>query len=760
MLPRIHASYPLALMVRPFLKKHPLLLPVAFLVLLILLPYWKLATMQGFVITDDIFTSDIMNEGFPYRHYISEALKKGELPTWLPYIYGGIPLLARAEAGVCYPFNLLLFGLLPPYVALNLVILLTLITAALGMYFYARELDVGMSGALVAALSFAYSGFMVSHIKHLSMVGTVCWFPFGLLVIERAFRRRAPSQLLWLGCVFGLQHLSGHTQTAYYSGLVYVCYVGFRLLSFKEKAGHAQRKVKSTTRPDPATLQWKPYALWFILAMMFGVGLSAVQLLPTYELVGLTQRAGGVTFDYAASYAYDPANFKTFFYPLANGDISNATYTGDSIFWEDYGYVGLLTFLLALVAVVRSWNQWHVRFFAFTAVVAYVFVLGPNTPVYEAAFYAVPGMKFFRFPTRFLFVVDAALCVLAALGATGLLAGRRAPERSKLLISPLGVAVVTIVIADLLFFQLRQNPIVDAHRWREEPKTVQRLKQDTSLFRIFSPGASEVHKAAFASARGWSGDLQPYIDQREYLQPSSNVLYGLSSADGYAQLTPNYVVDIWGDQNRGGLILQTASLAEGRLVPQASFRKIMNLFNVKYVISPWEIAAHDWELLERKPRLFIYRNPDVLPRAYFVERPRVAATPEIAKQILLSEDFDPTREVILHENVTPGLSTTGGGSATVEQYRTNRVEISATTTSGGILVLSDTFYPGWNAYIDGVRTNIYRANYCQRAVVVPAGSHTVEFRFESPTILWGFVISCGTWLGGAGLAAMKRRHST
>lgn len=744
-------------MLTSLLKQYPTRVPVAFLVLMILLPYWKLTTMQGFVITDDIFTSDIMNEGFPYRHYISEALKKGELPTWLPYIYGGIPLLARAEAGVCYPLNLLLFGLLPPYVALNLVILLTLITAALGMYFYVRELEVRVAGALVAALAFAYSGFMVSHIKHLSMVGTVCWFPLGLLAIERAIKHRAPSELLSLSVVFGLQHLSGHTQTAYYSGLVYLSYFGFRLLSIKGKARPAPRKAKAASQPVAAVLQWKQFALWFFLAMTLGVALSAVQLLPTYELVGLTQRAGGVTFDYAASYAYDPANVKTFFYPLANGDISDATYTGNSIFWEDYGYVGLFTFLLALFAVVKVWRQWHVRFFAFTAVIAYVFVLGPNTPVYEAAFHAVPGMKFFRFPTRFLFVVDASLCILAAVGVGKLLTGRLAPESQKSLITLPEFGIVIMVIADLLFFQMRQNPIVDAHRWLEEPKTVQRLKADESLFRIFSPGASEVHKAAFAAAKGWTGDLQPYIDQREYIQPSSNVLYGLSSADGYAQLTPNYVVDIWGDQNRGGLILQTASLADGKLLPQKSFLKIMNLFNVKYVISPWQIAAENWELLEQRSQFFMYRNPDVLPRAYFVERYRVAVS-EAGKQILLSEDFDPGQEVILHEKPPLDPGKIGGrGTAFVEQYATNHVVISTTTASSGILVLSDTFYPGWNAYIDGVKTRIYQANLCQRAVVVPAGSHIVDFRFESPTILRGFVISCCTVLLTAGMVVMKRR---
>jgi hypothetical protein len=729
----------------PFLKNSPSVAPIAFLVLLILLPYWKLTTMQGFVITDDIFTSDIMNEGFPYRHYISEALKKGELPIWLPYIYGGIPLLARAEAGVCYPLNALLFGTLPPYVALNLVILITLLTAALGMYFYAREVDTGVLPAILAAATFAYSGFVVSHIKHLSMVGTVCWFPFGLLVIERAVRRSDRYVLLWLGAVFGLQNLSGHIQTAYYAGLVYIVYFLFRLLSMRKETTTAKRK--SQEHVSPLT----PFGVWFLAAMALGVGISAVQLLPTYELVGLTQRSGGVTFDYAASYAYDPSNIKTFFYPYANGDIGNATYRGESIFWEDYGYVGVIPLLLALYGAIKSWRAWHVKFFVLTALVAYAFVLGPNTPFYEAAFYLVPGMKFFRFPTRFLFVVDTALAILAAIGMTRLIASHRARN--------LQYALVLVTVGDLLFFQLRQNPIVHAQQWLTPPAIVQRLKEDDSLFRIFSPGGTETHKAAFSAAQGWQGSLQPYLDQREFVQGSSNVLYNLFSADGYAQLTPNYVVDIWGDQNRSGVILTTASLTpDGRFLPKDSFHKLMDLFNVKYVISPWEISSRTLTFVQQHGNALLYRNPTVLPRAFVVGKYTIASNPEAGKALLVSDEFDPRRAVIVYETL-PYARTEDSlrASASVERYETNEVVVSVSSSSAGILVLSDTFYPGWKADIDGVETNIYQANLCQRAVVVPGGTHTVRFRFASSSIAWGETLSVASVAVLVTLAIVRRR---
>ena len=88
--------------VKSFLEKHPAAFPISFLILVVLVPFWKLTTMQGFVITDDIFTSDLMNDAFPYRYYLSEVLKSGQLPLWYPPVYGGFPLLARAEAGIAF----------------------------------------------------------------------------------------------------------------------------------------------------------------------------------------------------------------------------------------------------------------------------------------------------------------------------------------------------------------------------------------------------------------------------------------------------------------------------------------------------------------------------------------------------------------------------------------------------------------------------------------------------------------------------------
>lgn len=729
-----------------FLKEHTSSLSITFLILVILLPYWRLTTMQGLVVTDDIFTSDIMNESFPYRYYISEALKNGACPTWLPSIYGGIPLLARAEAGACYPLNLLLFGLLNPYVAVNLVILLTLMITAVGSFFLARELETGVIPSLVAAVSFAYSGFMVSHLKHLSTVGTVCWFPVGLFVIEHAIRRRQSKMLLWLAAVIALQNLSGHIQTAYYSGLVYLCYFGFRVLAER----HREVKSLSKQTPTHGDAPW-PFTrmaiVLFSVSVIVGVGISAVQLLPTYELVQLTQRSGGVSFAYAADYAYDPANVATFFYPPARGEISKATYSGSSIFWEDYGYVGLITVLLALYAVLKCWRTWHVRFYTIAAIVAYVLVLGPSTPVYGAVFSIVPGIDYFRFPTRFLFVVDASLALLAAFGLSKLQKsiGRSKGRSHTGQVAVAGSVVLILVVCDLLYFQMRQNAIGGAAEWSVPPQTAERIKKDKGLFRIYSPGSADMHKVAFAAARGWEGSLQPYLAQREFIQPSSNVLYGLFSADGYAQLTPTYLVDLWGDQNRPGLIMSTATFARGEFTAQPSFVRIMDMCNVKYILSPWPVRSGSLNSLGKTGPVFLYENPTVLPRAHLVGKYFRASSVESAKERILSGEFEPATEVILYESPHfVGDSLHSKSNVTVENYSTNEVIVAVSSDAAGLLVLSDTYYPGWKAEVDGRQVEILKANLCQRAVEVPAGTHTVRFHFDAPTIRIGAGISVAT----------------
>jgi hypothetical protein len=717
---------------------------VAFIVGLVLAAFWKLTLMRGIPITDDIFGSDLMNENLPYRFSLGEALRSGHWPLWAREIYGGFPLLARSEAGVCYPFNIILFGLFSPYVALNLTILLTLATAGVGMYFYAREIGASHVGSILGGVALGFCGFLIAHLKHLSMANGACWLPLGLLLLERAIKGRDRRCLLWFGLIFGLQHLAGNAQVAYYAGVLYALYFPLRLLNQLKDAAAATVASSARARVRIAArgaLTWS-----FIGMLILATLLAAIQLLPTYELVSFTQRAGGVTFEYASTYAYDPRDFWTFFYPYSNGDIGNLTYTGKGVFWEDYGYVGAVTMLLAIYAALRSWRTWHVRFFSICGVVSYVLVLGPATPLYKLVFEHVPGMGYFRFPTRLLIVTDVALVALAALGLTKLADQLAiAASRGSRLASAIPATLLAVTVCDLLHFQLRQNPIVDAALWLKPPQTVEILRQDPSLFRMFCLGGNHAHRRMFTRAGGWEGSLQPFVDQREFIQPSSNVMYGMASPNGYANLIPSYIVDIWGDQNRAGIITQSASVQGDVFAPASLFWKLMRMYNVKYVTSFWPFApAPNLAPAGEYGGAYLYRNDDILPRSYLVADVLPAADDAVALGMLRSEVFDPARSVILPD--TPPGFRAGDAEAVrthveISRYTTNEAEMKVQASRAAILVFSDSYYPGWVADVDGNETTIYRANITQRAIVVPGGEHLVRFRFQPKSVAVGCWIS-------------------
>jgi len=581
------------------------------------------------------------------------------------------------------------------------------------------------------------------------MIESVSWFPLGLYIIEKSIRqvvraRGGERSLLWLAPVFAMQHLSAFTQVAYYSAIVYVTYFVFRLArrqrELSEKGGDARRVPPAEGRMN--FLLRTPLTWWFAGTLLIGVGLSGVHLIPTYELVTSSHRASGVSFDYASDYAYDMRDILTFIHPPANGLIGDATYRGRGIFWEDYGYVGLLTIVAALYALVGWKKNWYVRFFAVTVVVAYLLVIGNNTPVFGIAYNLVPGMKYFRFPTRFLFVVDFGLSVLGALGLArfgGRVYGNMRAGRGI----PRGVmegGFLALLVGDLLFFQLPQNPIIDARRWFAPPANARFLSEDHGIFRIFSPGASQAHTAAFTKAGGWRRSLDPYVEQREYIQINSNVLYGLSTPDGYIPLSPDYVVDLWGDMDRPGKIKQTASIQHGQFHATPAFGKAMDAFNVEYLILPWRVEGINLVLLKESAGVFMYRNPTVLPRVRMASVVRRAATPEKAQAILFGEEFDPSKEVILEDLTAAGMSRdTTASSVIVESYRLNEVRIRVNAGQPGYLVCADTYYPGWRALVDGKEAPILRANVCQRAVAVPAGEHAVRFTFEPPSFTMGWM---------------------
>ena len=297
------------------------------------------------------------------------------------------------------------------------------------------------------------------------------------------------------GLVLAQQVLSGFPQSTYICCLVYGAFALFRAWSGFFRQGLWRSPLAMLGGLGAATL--------------LGAAAGAIVLLPLGELASTADRASARGWDWSTQPAYWLPNALTFIVPYVNGDISNNSYVGPPLFWEDYGYVGIATFVLAIYGGYRAWRRPAVAFFIGLTVIAYLFVLGSATPVFRAAYLLLPGLSQFRFPTRFLIVVELGLAVLGAIGLTRF-AADSIPRLGVSRVRLAQIAVCVVTALDLWFHQGRQNPMVPAAEWLAPPRSVAAVHAGNQQPRTFTPNHRVLHRRTFLRARGWT-DVAPYL---------------------------------------------------------------------------------------------------------------------------------------------------------------------------------------------------------------------------------------------------------
>jgi hypothetical protein len=728
-----------------------------------LLPYWRLLTFGVIFVTDDYFASDIYNGELPGRVLLGRILRHGEWPAWTSQLCSGLPL-AGSPAD---PIGTLAFALLRPAAALDLFVVAVLLVAAHGAYGLARRFDADRAGAVLAGVAFAGCGYFAAQLKHLSIVSTVAWLPLALVLLDRAFapqvdgerRPRRALDLALFGLVFAEQMLCGFPQSAYICALVYGAFTLFRAIEHRGGMGGGR-----------AWVGWLAVAA---VAVVLGAAVGAVVMLPLAKLGAVSDRAEPLGWDWATRLAYWPKNAWMFLFPYANGDISNNTYQGPPFFWEDFSYLGFFTFVLAVYGAVRERRRSAVKASIVMVLVGYLFVLGRATPVYRVAYLVIPGISMFRFPTRFLIVVELGLALLAAAGLTRLSADLRrrwsAPSPFPAAIALLLVAVTSI---DLWFHQPRQNPMVPASTWLAAPASVELLKRGGTPPRTFTPRHREMHRQVFRQARGWT-DVEPYFEARDMLEPNiGGGFWEVPSADCYAGISARWHVDVWGDHNREASVASLLGALDFRaqeLLVHPRFPNFLRTYGVTQVISPYPQRGTLLPFVGRAGRAYVYRVEDA-QRARFVAAARVVADDTQAIAMLLAADFDPNREIVLHDAppalaVRRGAGGTAGSAGTAQIVREEQrlLDVNVTAPADGFLLLADTYYPGWTATVDGRPATLYRANLSVRGVPVPAGTHVVRFTYEPPGLAAGASVSLVAlalllgWVGVASVARLRAR---
>ena len=697
-----------------------------FLLLVICIYFFDAATFRGFWITGDLGYSDLTDCYWQIKKFLSDSLKDGRLPLWCPNLLSGIPLLSEGEMGTFYPLNFLSFLLFPPYIAYNLTTLLTFLIAGFATYLFCREIGLGFASCLLASVVFTFSGYLITHVKHPSNIQTASLFPLLFYFGERFIKEQRFIFPILAGVILSFQIFTGHPQIMVYTNLIFVLYFILRVLTSLSLKKKKREKIASGII----------YKVSFLpIMVIIGLGLSACQLLPTMELLEQSGRKLGGAIHELTRFPFHPKELLTFLFPYHYGDpyLANYKTPWGGLFWENTGYVGIIPLILSCLAIAKIRKNKYILIFAIIFILSLILSLGKYSPLFFL--FKLPPLSSYRFPNRFLLIVGFSLALLAAFGLEEI--GKRVKSRLKYLLFFL---IISIAFFDLFRFGSHHNPTISAKKWLNPPESVKFLKQDTSIYRIYSVG-SVITRNNLYFTYGWKNS-DVYLKHREVLSASTNLEYGLQSPGIYLTFFPirPYIFEM----KLGEIRLDSASYT-GEIPPH--ILRLLSLLNVKYVVSCFSLNLPvvkeikvDWQL----PSVKIYENKDVFPRAYIVGKSFFVQDPNTIIDILCSEWFNPRKRVILEEQGPEGSENTEGSDCKILKYKDDRVEISAKMTNSGYLVLTDSHYPGWKAYVDEKETHIYYANCNFRAVFLEKGEHKVKFVYSPGSFKKGAAITLVT----------------
>lgn len=715
----------------------------AVIALFLVLPwlyFWRLFTPYA----PDQMTlaeGDFNVEFFPVTRAIGAIVRGGELPLWNPWSDAGQPLMADPQMAIWYPLNWPLPWLITSNDAASVVayeayMAFHFFLLATSVWLLGRLVIGSRFGALVAALTFAYSGLLTAYpIQQIPILRTAVWMPLLLVCLIRAFQSRSLRWTVLGALALALDVLAGHPQLLLFQLYGLTLYVAYRCW-----------QVWPDRRAIAATIA--QYALFGVL----GSAIAAIQVLPSYEFMRLSDRA-------AADYTFTSVGFSPFEFLL------------DAVAPRIIGglppYVGILPLLLAVIAI-RIVRRPLLPYFVLLATLGLVVSLGGNTFFHSLLYLFGPGFALFQHQERAIYLYTLAMSVLAGFGAAFLVGAISRRQRTTLVrLGWIGLAgvVAAVVVAGVLYSgYLLVEATGRAYRWRDVISWYNWfvfmfcLALALLALRLLWRRGRPLVLAAIPAAIlldlftvSWNHDLSPLPPSQLYV-PSQIVQFVegersqfrvadytvLNGNHGLVYLVPTI-------DGTYGMFLERFITLRAALPVQRAYE----LLNVKYVLTRQE-PADDTPVVLAEPfhehlnRVLGIGNS--LERATIVPRARVAASDAEALARLAAPEFDARAELLLAAPID-GAVDGGSGEAHVRDRRANALDVDV-AASGGYLLLSEMDYPGWRAEVDGAERPLVRANYAFRALAIQPGDRRVRIVYDPLSLKLGALVS-GVALGAA-----------
>lgn len=755
---------------------------------------WLLLAMVGWFTREMIwgarvpFFRDLGTYFYPMRFSLAESFKAGELPLWDRHIAMGFPLLADFQSGAFYPPHLfyLVFSF---FTAIKATFLFHYLVAALGSYLLCRQWRYPPYLAITGATLFTLGGTIVSLTNLLNHFQTAVWLPWVLFFGERVLRSASWKDFLALTLVLLLQFLAGSPELyAMSMGLLFLD--GLRLKV-------AVRNVECCR------------IFFLLLAANFLVaGLAMVQILPTVELFLESWRHKSFPYGSGPAYSLQPLSLINLFFVDKQLEIDYLT-APQLFFVPNLPF--LISHYMGAISLVGSslWLFYASRIekgvLSGVIGICLVIAMGDRTSVYSFFFHYVPFFSLLRFPEKFFFITYALLLFIVLKGLFRFLHSGDSSRRPLLIVS----SICFLFFFLYLFLRMNTEPLSRFIAWtthtpiltastigKSSSVLVNLEKQMALTFGIlllfFFRKKDKIREPLFKALLvaivfvDLNSAHQPYQyllnpdlvyksprvivspdpqPDRFFYYPSPSNLhpsyYSFPKEPSFAKfnslvfsnLLPNTGVfngfDYMQELDALGRWPYTLFLNFANKVPSERQYRLLGVLNVSYLISFRPLPEEGITLVRHFPEhpSWLYKIDRVIPRAYIVPGVMVEKDPLKVLDQLSSAELDPLKEVILEQPLSLTPKEGFQGQAELVRYKNQEVAIRASLNGFGILVLADSFYPGWRVYVDGQDKEILRANLFFRAVPLSPGEHLVEFRYEPRSFRIGLIISLITLSG-------------
>lgn len=706
--------------------------------------YWKLVLSSQYIWFDH---PDMCYIELPRLQFQAAEIHKRHFPLWDPNIWCGQPLVGQTQPGPVFPLNLL-FYLLPLrdgylnvdylnayYVAIHFL-------AAFFCYLLCRDLGLGLRAAMLAGAAFAFGGF-VGTAPWLDVFNGAIWTPLVLLYFLRAARGERPAASaalsgLWLGVAW----LSGHHEIPILVSCAAI--VAWAALCWRKRS-------------------LLPYA---ILSFVIAGLVSAMQVWPTYEFGRLSQRWVGAESP-AAWQDRIPYTIHTIYSAPAKA-LWETALPSAATYADTSPFLGIVVVALAALGLVSWWKDARVRGLAVLAMLSALYAMGAFSPLHGVMYALSPALAKARIPVRAFHLYDFALAVLAAFGMTALWTKKSAAWTRRvaiatavfgILIGATGIVLTTagrdlddrLWLASLsacgaaIVFWLRQRDNLAPNLCYIALLTLM-LTELTNLNPRTFAHLSEGKQLKFAGTlfrdrdvadflRGQPGPVRVHVNEQDGPLNFGD-WHGIEMYEGYVAGVP-------------------VDLARHEL----HTKRTQDLFAVTHYVGKNQDRPDQVALFEGASGVKVFRNPDAGPRAWSVHETVAAADWNQINALLRDPAFDYHKTAAVAPGAPPLEQCADGDEVRITRHGADHVTIAATMACRGMVVLAESFYPGWRLKIDGKPAQILPAYGALRGIVVERGSHTVDMIYRPLSNLGGAALSLIGLIATCGIVLRSRARS-